>query len=85
MEKRTTKPEYSPFILAVVKHMMKSTKEQVLDEVFNAMKHRLYPDDLVELPNGEPRWRNQAQHMLDGLIEDGHIQIVDGELRPAES
>ncbi len=85
MDKRTTKPEYGPFIISVVKHMMKSTKEQVLDEVFTAMEHQLHPADLVELPNGEPRWRNQAQHMLDGLIEDGQIQVVDGELRPAES
>lgn len=85
MGNRTTKPEYAPFIISVVNHLMKSTKEQVLEEVFSAMEHRLYPDDLVVLPNGEPRWRNQAQHMLDGLIEDGQIQVVNGELRPGES
>ncbi len=85
MEKRTTKPEYVPFILSVVKHMMKSSKEQVLDEVFTAMEHKLHPADLVVLPNGVPRWRNQAQHMLDGLIENEQIQVVNGELRPAES
>jgi len=36
------------------------------------------------LPNGEPRWRNQMQHMLDGLIESGKIKKEKGLLRLVE-
>ena len=42
------------------------------------MEDRLHSSDLVILPNGEPRWRNQAQHMLDGMIEDGYIVDKNG-------
>ena len=84
MEKRTTKPEYAPFIINTVIHLMETTRDQLITEVFNAMEHRLHPADLVMLPNNEPRWRNQVQHMLDGLIEDGKIIEIDGLLRPAE-
>ena len=42
------------------------------------MEDRLRPSDRVILPNGEPGWRNQAQHMLDGMIEDGYIVDKNG-------
>lgn len=85
MGDRTSKPEYAPFIISVLEHLRRDKRETILDEVYNAMEHRLHPDDLVKLPNGEPRWRNQAEHMLDGLMEDGKIVEVNGELTLAES
>jgi hypothetical protein len=85
MENRTTKPEYAPFIIDVLKHLRVTNRDEILDEVFKAMKHRLHPDDFVVLANGEPRWRNQAQHMLDGLTEDGVVEEINGELRLSDS
>lgn len=84
MGKRTTKPEYAPFIVNTVRHMMESTREQILDEVFSSMEHMLHPADLEVLANNEPRWRNQVQHMLDGLIENGTVLENNGLLRIAE-
>jgi hypothetical protein len=84
MEKRTTKPEYAPFILETVRHMLESSREQVIEEVYNSMEHRLHPADLVVLANNEPRWRNQVEHMLDGFIEDGRVIENNGLLRVAE-
>ena len=84
MEKRTTKPEYAPFILETVRHLLESSREQVIEEVYNSMEHRLHPADLVVLVNSEPRWRNQVEHMLDGFIEDGRVIENNGLLRVAE-
>ena len=84
MKKRTTKPEYAPYLVSIIKHMRGVTREELLDEVYNVMEHRLHPEDLVVLPNNEPRWRNQAQHMLDGLMDDGVVIENNGLLILAE-
>jgi hypothetical protein len=85
MEKRTTKPEYVPFIIDVLRHLRVTNRNEILEEIYKAMKHRLHPADLVVLANGEPRWRNQAHHMLDGLMEDGVVEEVEGELKLSDS
>ena len=85
MEKRTTKPEYAPFIIDVLRHLRVTDREEILEEVYKAMRHRLHPADLVVLANDEPRWRNQAQHMLDGLIEDVVVSEIEGEIKLTES
>ena len=56
------------------------TEDEVLESIYNMIKSRLHPADLVVLPNGVPRWRNQAQHMIDGLIEDCIIIKKEGKL-----
>ena len=84
MDNRTTKPEFAPFIIDTLKHLRVTNRRELFDEVFDAMKHMLHPADLVILPNSEPRWRNQAQHMLDGLIEDGVVADINGEIRLTE-
>ena len=84
MEKRTTKPEYAPFIMETVRHLLESSREQIIEEVYNSMKHQLHPADLEVLANNEPRWRNQIQHMLDGFVEDGRVIENSGLLRVAE-
>jgi hypothetical protein len=84
MEKRTTKPEYAPFIVQTVRHLLESNREQIIVEVFSSMEHMLHPADLEVLVNDEPRWRNQVEHMLDGLIEDGVVLENNGLLRVAE-
>ena len=62
-----------------------ATEDELLNQTFQYMKDRMYPSDLVMLPNGEPRWRYQMQHMLDGLIEDGRILKKDGLLKLSEN
>lgn len=84
MEKRTTKPEYAPYIMSTVRHLLESTREQVIEEVFSSMEHQLHPADLEVLANNEPRWKNQVHHMLDGFIEDGRVLENNGLLRVAE-
>lgn len=78
MEQRTTKPEYIEPILGILGNHGAMTEDELLSQVFRFMRDRLYPADFVVLPNGEPRWRNQAQHMLDGLIDTGRICKKDG-------
>jgi hypothetical protein len=62
-----------------------ATEDELLTQTFQYMKDRMYPSDFVMLPNGEPRWRYQMQHMLDGLIEDGRILKKDGLLKLGEN
>jgi hypothetical protein len=62
-----------------------ATEDELLTQTFQYMKDRMYPSDFVMLPNGEPRWRYQMQHMLDGLIEDGRILKKDGLLMLGEN
>lgn len=80
MGDRTSKPEYVPFIIAIIKHLRYTDRDELLDEVGETMMHRLHEEDKVMLPNGVPRWRNQAEHMLDGLMDDGKIVEVNGKL-----
>ena len=79
--RRTSKPEYDPYILNILDKLKKGTEKQVLENVYECIKDNLHPDDLVILPNGEPRWRNQAQNMIDGLIDSGYIVKENGFLK----
>ena len=81
MERQTSKPEYLQAIVESLRGLGSDSEDNVLEAVFLIVKDRLYPADFVVLPNGEPRWRNQAQNMIDGLIEDGVIVKKDGILR----
>ncbi len=80
---RTSKPEYIPYIISALKKGPKKT-EVLLKEIHRQMEPHLKKGDHTILPNGEPRWRNQAIHMIDGLLDDGHI-IQNGELRLRDS
>ena len=73
MERRTTKPEYGPFITEALGRLGEASTDDLLAEVYALMEDRLHHADHAILANGEPRWRNQAQHMLDGMIDDGYI------------
>ena len=81
MEHRTSKPEYVGPILKTLDRLGSASEEQLLDEAFKLVQERLYPADYVMLPNGVPRWRNQMQNMLDGLIESGRVVKENGVLR----
>ena len=78
MERRTTKPEYGPYIAEALRKMGEASSADLLAKVYTLIEDVLYPSDQVILPNGEPRWRNQAQHMLDGMIDDGYIVEKNG-------
>ncbi len=73
MERRTTKPEYGPFIAEALGRRGEASTDDLLAEVYKLMKDVLHPADHAVLANGEPRWRNQAQHMVDGMIDGGYI------------
>ena len=73
MERRTTKPEYGPYIVEALGKLGEASVDELLAEVYELMESRLHAADHEPLANGEPRWRNQAQHMLDGVIDDGCI------------
>lgn len=78
--RRTSKPEYGPYILRALNNKGKASMDEVLDETFRLMKSRLYPADLEALPGGAPRWRRQAENMLDGLLGDGYVAESRGRL-----
>ena len=78
---RTSKPEYVESLLSALAELGESSEDMLLVQAFTLMEEKLYPEDYTVLPNGEPRWRNQMQHMLDGLIESGRINKKDGFLR----
>ena len=80
MDKQTSKPEYVKPIVEALQSFGSGSEDEVLEAVFHNIKDKLYPADFVVLPNGEPRWRNQAQNMIDGLIEDGIIVKKYGKL-----
>lgn len=85
MERRTTKPEYIEPLLVTLDRLEASTEDELLNQTFHLMRDKMFPSDLVVLPNGEPRWRYQMQHMLDGLIENGKVWKKDGLLRLSEN
>ena len=85
MEQRTTKPEYIEPLLTILGKLGTVTEDELFETTFQYMKDKLYSSDFVLLPNGIPRWRNQMQHMLDGLIENGRIQKKDGLLTLGET
>ncbi len=70
---RTSKPEYGPYILKALTSKEKASLDELLEETLRLMKHRLHPADLEALPGGVPRWRRQAENMLDGLFEEGYV------------
>ena len=78
MEERTTKPEYGPYIAEALRKLGEASSNDLLSEVFKLIEDRLHTADHSILANGEPRWRNQAQHMLDGMIDDGYIDEKNG-------
>jgi len=46
------------------------------------MEVRLHPADHALLYRGTvPRWRNEAEHMLDGLVEEGYVEEDGAALR----
>ena len=78
MEKRTTKPEYGPYIAEALRKLGEASSNDLLSEVFKLIEDRLHTADHSILANGEPRWRNQAQYMLDGMIDYGYIDEKNG-------
>ena len=81
---RTTKPEYVEPLIEALRILEESSENTLFEKTYSIINTRLYPDDFTVLPNGEPRWRNQMQHMLDGLIESGKIKKEKGLLRIVE-
>lgn len=81
---RTTKPEYVEPLIEALRILEESSENTLFEKTYSIINTRLYPDDFTVLPNGEPRWRNQMQHMLDGLIESGKIKKEKGLLRLVE-
>ena len=78
MERRTTKPEYGPYITEALGKLGEASSDDLIAEVYTLREDVLSVSDHVILPNNEPRWRNQAQHMLDGMIDDGYIVEKNG-------
>ena len=74
-EPRTSKPEYAPFLLASLRELGEAPREAVLRRTRELMDAILHPADCVPLHGGRtPRWVNQADHMLDGLMEEGYVE-----------
>ena len=71
----TSKPEYAYYILEALKlYGGIATEDEVMDKVGEMMAGVLTEMDRLNLYGGTiPRWRNQANHMLEGLIEDRYI------------
>jgi hypothetical protein len=78
MSARISKPEYGPYLLAALKAAGCASVDELMEGIFNLMSRRLHPADLETLPGGVPRWRRQAEHMLEGLIEDGYVDESRG-------
>ena len=80
---QTSKPEYAPRILAALRDLGgEATREQLLGRVYVAMEARLHPADLELLYGGAvPRWMSEAEHMLDGLLEEGYVEEMGPNLR----
>jgi len=72
---QTSKPEYAPFLLASLRGLGEAPREAVLENTRELMEGRLLPADYALLHGGgTPRWMNQANHMLDGLIEESFVE-----------
>jgi len=76
--RRTSKPEYGPYILRALKNKGKASMDEAMEETFRLIEPLLHPVDLEALPGGVPRWRRQAENMLDGLIEEGYVAESHG-------
>jgi hypothetical protein len=77
-EPRTSKPEYGLHILKALEGRGEATVDEALEETFRLIEPRLHPADLEQLPGGVPRWRRQAENMLEGLIEEGYVAESHG-------
>jgi len=54
----------------------------VLSRAYAAMEARLHPADRELLYGGAvPRWMSEAEHMLDGLVEEGYVEERGPNLR----
>jgi hypothetical protein len=69
----TSKPEYAFYILEALRVCGgKASEDEVMDRVAGMMACVLTEKDRLNLYGDTvPRWRNQASHMLEGLIEEG--------------
>ena len=83
--RRTTKPVYVEPLVDALRLLGEASEDALLEKAYVAVYTRLYPDDFTVLPNGEPRWRNQMLHMLDGLIESGRIEKKNSLLTLSDS
>jgi hypothetical protein len=82
---QTSKPEYASFLLVSLRGLGEASRDAVLRRTRELMKDRLKPADYSLLHRGRtPRWVNQADHMLDGLIEEGFIDEKNSKLRLTE-
>jgi len=73
---QTSKPEYGPNLLASLRDLGgDASRDQVLSHLFELMESMLHPADRELLRGGAvPRWMSEAEHMLDGLIEEGYAE-----------
>jgi len=80
---QTSKPEYGPYLLASLRDLGgEAPRDAVLGRTYTRMEGRLHPADHALLHHGAvPRWRYQAEHMLDGLVEDGYLEENGATLR----
>jgi hypothetical protein len=59
-----------------------ASRDAVLGRMYTRMEGRLYAADHELLYHGAvPRWRNEAEHMLDGLVEEGYVEEDGAALR----
>ena len=74
----TSKPEYVFYILEALRVCGgKASEDEVMDRVMGMMAEVLTEGDRLNLYGGTvPRWRNQAGHMLEGLIEEGYVARI---------
>jgi hypothetical protein len=74
----TSKPEYAFYILEALRVCGgKASEDEVMDRVAGMMACVLTEKDRLNLYGDTvPRWRNQASHMLEGLIEEGYIARI---------
>jgi len=72
-EPRTSKPEYGPYMLRALESLGRVSVDELMEETLRLMRRRLHPADFEALPGGVPRWRRQAEHMLEGLIDEGYV------------
>ena len=81
----TSKPEYAPFLLASLRSLGEAPRDAVLERTRELMEGRLHQADYALLHRWKtPRWVNQADHMLDGLIEEGFVEEKRSKLRLTE-
>jgi hypothetical protein len=80
---QTSKPEYAPHLLASLRNLGgEASRDAVLERTYTRMEGRLHPADHALLhPGAVPRGRNEAEHMLDGLVEDGYLEEDGATLR----